>query len=892
MGSKPQHAYPTVFPKPMRIYVDPISESSRCIVVLARLLQMPVDVQSISIKRGEHRTPELLAKNPLGKVPFLLEHDGFCVPEACAILTFLARRFQVPDAWYPSDLRGNTRLDTALHWQQRTLLHSLKTSLNNSNPNLEYFATLTTAELPRRSPTRGTPLRGNTRLDTALHWQQRTLLHSLNTSVNNSNPNLEYFLTPTTLKVPDAWYPSDLRDNTRLDTALHWQQRMLLHSIKTSINNSNPNLESFLTPTTPKVPDAWYPSDLRGKTRVDTALHWQQRTLRANTDRLLSERVVKPAAAAAAAAAGGGALLHAQGGPGGGGGGVRISAHGSVCVEGMTEAERGLLEAMSQLEHVWLAPNSRREAAPPQGGQQAQQGGQQGGQQGAQQAGQGGQQAGQQGGQPCSAASADTAATAAPSAAAAGSRGGSPPQQQQQQQHGVPACSSSDGGGSGAAAAAGAGAPAAPPSMPSASAAAPSDFCFMGGAAVPSLADLLCACIVEQLRLLDTVVSCDAAARRKPDYADVLGRFPRVRAWAARVEAACAPHFTDVHATLRSGVARAQTLGAAALGAAAAGAAQMSGAGRPQSAAPGTAASGPAGAAQTSGGDGGGGATAGAGGAPTAAALGTAAGVRGGGGGHALYHAAPPPPPPGPGGAAPGQGAPARTHSPTATAAAAGPAATATNGAAAANGASAAAAAAAAHPGALDAPSMRSAPALARPQPTQALLHLLSVVGGAGAAQAFAAGGGVLQGGAGAQPGADKASGVSGGGGSAPGGGGGASGGPGAPPARAALSFTPSFPVLPSAPGARPTTLLREIFNGEPPAVTAAAGKASSTASAGWQVPTKPAVMINGHGGSSSHSVPRAQASSAVNVPPGNSGGGGGAAGGGVGSARSSSPTA
>ena len=37
------------------------------------------------------------------------------------------------------------------------------------------------------------------------------------------------------------------------------------------------------------------------------------------------------------------------------------------------------------------------------------------------------------------------------------------------------------------------------------------------------LADLVCACTVEQLRLLDTV-------KEKPDFTDIIRPFPRVRA--------------------------------------------------------------------------------------------------------------------------------------------------------------------------------------------------------------------------------------------------------------------------------------------------------------------------------------------------------------------------
>lgn len=40
----------------------------------------------------------------------------------------------------------------------------------------------------------------------------------------------------------------------------------------------------------------------------------------------------------------------------------------------------------------------------------------------------------------------------------------------------------------------------------------------------PALCDLVCACILEQLRLLDTV-------KEKPDYSDIVKPYPKVCGW-------------------------------------------------------------------------------------------------------------------------------------------------------------------------------------------------------------------------------------------------------------------------------------------------------------------------------------------------------------------------
>lgn len=66
----------------------------------------------------------------------------------------------------------------------------------------------------------------------------------------------------------------------------------------------------------------------------------------------------------------------------------------------------------------------------------------------------------------------------------------------------------------------------------------------------PCVADLLCCCELEQLTMLDK-------GRHGVDLEGILEPYPAVRAWRARVQAACAPHFEQVHATLRRATAAA-----------------------------------------------------------------------------------------------------------------------------------------------------------------------------------------------------------------------------------------------------------------------------------------------------------------------------------------------
>ena len=50
------------------------------------------DTRLVRFMRGEHKSPDFLARNPLGKVP-ALEIDGKVLTESVAIVTYLAERF-------------------------------------------------------------------------------------------------------------------------------------------------------------------------------------------------------------------------------------------------------------------------------------------------------------------------------------------------------------------------------------------------------------------------------------------------------------------------------------------------------------------------------------------------------------------------------------------------------------------------------------------------------------------------------------------------------------------------------------------------------------------------------------------------------------------------------
>jgi glutathione S-transferase len=68
------------------------------------LLDLPYRLVEVDLRRGEHQTPEFVARNPFGQVP-VIEDGDFTLADSNAILVYLAQRYDADRRWLPSDLR-------------------------------------------------------------------------------------------------------------------------------------------------------------------------------------------------------------------------------------------------------------------------------------------------------------------------------------------------------------------------------------------------------------------------------------------------------------------------------------------------------------------------------------------------------------------------------------------------------------------------------------------------------------------------------------------------------------------------------------------------------------------------------------------------------------------
>lgn len=96
----------------MKAYVNPLSTNSKRVEVVAKELGLSMETTVLDFAQGQNRTPEYLAKNPMGKVPTFQDDDGWTLWESPAILVYLAEKNPSKKLW-PADARG--RAD-ALRW--------------------------------------------------------------------------------------------------------------------------------------------------------------------------------------------------------------------------------------------------------------------------------------------------------------------------------------------------------------------------------------------------------------------------------------------------------------------------------------------------------------------------------------------------------------------------------------------------------------------------------------------------------------------------------------------------------------------------------------------------------------------------------------------------------
>jgi len=97
----------------MKLYMHPVSMTSRPVRLFVADNNIPCEEQVIDLMTGEHHREPFASYNPNRLVP-VLDDDGFKLTESSAILKYLADKIASPA--YPKDLRQRARVNEMMDW--------------------------------------------------------------------------------------------------------------------------------------------------------------------------------------------------------------------------------------------------------------------------------------------------------------------------------------------------------------------------------------------------------------------------------------------------------------------------------------------------------------------------------------------------------------------------------------------------------------------------------------------------------------------------------------------------------------------------------------------------------------------------------------------------------
>jgi len=104
------------------LYLMPASAPCRTVLMVAKELNIPLNLKELDLMKGEHMKPEFLAINPQHTIPTLHDPEsGLALWESRAIATFLVNKHAPGHDLYPADPAARALVDQRLHFDLGTL---------------------------------------------------------------------------------------------------------------------------------------------------------------------------------------------------------------------------------------------------------------------------------------------------------------------------------------------------------------------------------------------------------------------------------------------------------------------------------------------------------------------------------------------------------------------------------------------------------------------------------------------------------------------------------------------------------------------------------------------------------------------------------------------------
>jgi glutathione S-transferase len=106
----------------LELYIDWISQPCRAVAMLLMDNNVEHQVHEVAIMKGETKGDAYKQVNPSGQVPSIVD-DGFHLGESHTIMRYLCASRNLPDHYYPSDIKKRAKVDYWLDWHHMNLRH-------------------------------------------------------------------------------------------------------------------------------------------------------------------------------------------------------------------------------------------------------------------------------------------------------------------------------------------------------------------------------------------------------------------------------------------------------------------------------------------------------------------------------------------------------------------------------------------------------------------------------------------------------------------------------------------------------------------------------------------------------------------------------------------------
>nr|AIR95621.1 GST D3 [Tetranychus cinnabarinus] len=108
----------------IELYQLPLSSPCRQVLMVGKILNLPIQIKTVHLMKGEHLKPEFLKMNPFHCIPTLVD-DGFALWESRAIMTYLVNKYAPESSLYPKDVKARATVDRWLYWDAGSLYASI-----------------------------------------------------------------------------------------------------------------------------------------------------------------------------------------------------------------------------------------------------------------------------------------------------------------------------------------------------------------------------------------------------------------------------------------------------------------------------------------------------------------------------------------------------------------------------------------------------------------------------------------------------------------------------------------------------------------------------------------------------------------------------------------------